>query len=126
MSILSYQSEKIVLSVIGIGVLFVAYSLYRSREAIEELITEDFNPAHNENLVNQGVSKFVNFATDGERKDSGDFLFCLFNPSAITCNPELAEIANKYGLSYYDYNENNEPIRINPQVTMLHAQEVGL
>lgn len=126
MSLLSHESEKIVLTGVAIVVGLIVVGLYTGRKRIAEVVTKDLNPASDENIINKGVTYLVDKGTDGKRKDSGDFLYCLFNSDAITCNPELAAIANKYGLSYYDYDENNEPTGISSQVIMLHAQEEGL
>lgn len=110
----------------GIATVVGATIVYRGYTKTKEIITTDLNPASKENIVNKGASKIVETVTGGKRESVADVLYCAFNSDAITCNPELAKIASRYNLSYYEYNEQNEPIGINPQVVMLYHQEVGL
>ncbi len=70
--------------VIGAGVYFVNKTSNKVTEIASE-VGSAINPVNDENIINQGASKVVNDLTDGKSKDLGSWLFCAFNPDAISC-----------------------------------------
>jgi len=73
--------------VLGVGVYYV------SKKADE--VSEAINPVNDNNIINRGVSKVVTDLTDGKHKNLGSWLFCKFNPDAVTCRSPVLDIVEK-------------------------------
>ncbi len=112
MSLVSKGTEKIILYAIGALGLGGVYLVYKGAGVVSDNINL-VNPADETNIINQGVSSVVSSATGGKSKSLGSYLFCLFNPDSVTCNPRAAVVNQSIDTSTLS----------TQQIDQLYAQE---